>query len=136
VLRALRLCACKPRLRPQTQELDAWSGTGQETAVYSQDVANAFGTSVGAKAITLKQAIVIAAVCEFTGAVLMGAGVASTIRSGIADLNAFLDKPDLLAYGMLCALLATGLWLIIATYWEVRQLLDFSFPNWKEVMCL
>lgn len=85
----------------------------------ANDVANAFGSSVGAKALTMKQALVVAAICEFTGSVLMGAGVTSTIRSGIANLNYFLDKPDILAYGMLCAMMATGIWLLIATYWEL-----------------
>lgn len=85
----------------------------------ANDVANAFGSSVGAKALTMKQAIVVAGICEFVGAVLMGSGVTSTIRSGIANLNYYLDKPDVLAYGMLCAMLATGIWLLIATYWEL-----------------
>lgn len=85
----------------------------------ANDVANAFGSSVGAKALTMKQAIVVAAICEFAGAVLMGAGVTTTIRSGIANLNYYINKPDVLAYGMLCAMLATGIWLLIATYWEL-----------------
>jgi hypothetical protein len=43
----------------------------------------------------------------------------STIRSGITNVNYFLDQPDVLAYGMLCAMLAVGIWMMIATYWEV-----------------
>jgi hypothetical protein len=85
----------------------------------ANDVANAFGSSVGAKALTMKQAIVVAAICEFGGAVLLGAGVTSTIRSNIANLNDYKNKPDLYMYGMLCALLATGIWLIVATYFEL-----------------
>ncbi|PRW33685.1 2,3-bisphosphoglycerate-independent phosphoglycerate mutase isoform B [Chlorella sorokiniana] len=85
----------------------------------ANDVANAFGSSVGAKALTMKQAIVVAAICEFGGAVLLGAGVTSTIRSNIANLNDYKNKPDLYMYGMLCALLATGIWLIVASYFEL-----------------
>lgn len=85
----------------------------------ANDVANAFGSSVGAKAITMKQAIMIAAVCEFGGAVALGAGVTNTIRSNIANVKAYTDKPDLYMYGMLCAMLATGIWLILATYLEL-----------------
>jgi sodium-dependent phosphate transporter len=85
----------------------------------ANDVANAFGSSVGAKALTMKQAILVAAVCEFAGAVLLGAGVTDTIRGKIADLNAYTNKPDLYMYGMLCAMLATGIWLLIATYMEL-----------------
>lgn len=85
----------------------------------ANDVANAFGTSVGAKALTMKQAILVAAVCEFGGSVLMGAGVVGTMRKGIAKLSAFENDPDVFAYGMLCAMMATGLWLILATYWEL-----------------
>lgn len=85
----------------------------------ANDVANAFGTSVGSKAITLPQAVVIAGVMEFLGAVLMGAAVTGTIRGGITSSSAFEDHPGLLMYGMLCALLATGLWLALATFLEL-----------------
>lgn len=85
----------------------------------ANDVANAFGSSVGAKALTMKQAIVVAAICEFGGAVLLGAGVTNTIRSNIADLSYYTQKPDLYMYGMLCAMLATGLWILLATYLEL-----------------
>lgn len=85
----------------------------------ANDVANAFGTSVGAKALTMKQAILVASVCEFSGAVLLGSGVTDTIKSGIAKVSAYTAYPDLLMYGMLCALLATGLWLALATFLEL-----------------
>mmetsp|Transcript_38607 Transcript_38607/g.91507 ORF Transcript_38607/g.91507 Transcript_38607/m.91507 type:complete len:578 (+) Transcript_38607:91-1824(+) len=85
----------------------------------ANDVANAFGSSVGSKAITIKQALVIAAIFEFGGAVLLGAGVTDTVRKGIADFSKFQDAPELLMYGMLCVLLATGLWLILASYFEL-----------------
>ena len=83
--------------------------------VGANDVANAMGTSVGARAITLKQAILIAMVFEFAGAYLAGGEVTSTIRSGIVDPELLSDDPDLLVYGMMSALLAAGIWLLIAT---------------------
>lgn len=83
--------------------------------VGANDVANAMGTSVGAKAITLKQAILIAMVFEFAGAYLAGGEVTSTIRSGIIDPELLSDEPELLVFGMMSALLAAGIWLLIAT---------------------
>ncbi|MBT4160297.1 MAG: inorganic phosphate transporter [Gammaproteobacteria bacterium] len=83
--------------------------------VGANDVANAMGTSVGAKAITLKQAILIAIVFEFAGAYLAGGEVTSTIRKGIIDPEALSSEPELLVYGMMASLLAAGIWLLIAT---------------------
>jgi len=83
--------------------------------VGANDVANAMGTSVGAKAITVKQAIIIAMVFEFAGAYLAGGEVTSTIRKGIIDPELLSDEPELLIYGMMSALLAAGIWLLIAT---------------------
>lgn len=89
--------------------------------VGANDVANAMGTSVGSKALTIKQAILIAMVFEFAGAYLAGGEVTSTIRKGIVDTDVFTDKPDLLVFGMLSALLAAGTWLAIASFrgWPV-----------------
>ncbi len=81
----------------------------------ANDVANAMATSIGAKALTIKQAIIIAAIFEFAGAVLAGGEVTSTIRKGMVDPNAFIGEPELLVYGMLAALLAAGTWLFIAS---------------------
>ena len=81
----------------------------------ANDVANAMAPSVGSKAITIKQAILIAAVFEFAGAVLAGGGVTSTIRRGIVDASLLSGQPELLIYGMLAALLAAGVWLLIAS---------------------
>ena len=81
----------------------------------ANDVANAMATSVGSKAITIKQAIILAAIFEFSGAYLAGGQVTKTIRKGIVDLNAFEGNPDLLIWGMLAALLAAGTWLLIAS---------------------
>ena len=81
----------------------------------ANDVANAMATSVGARALTIKQALLVAAIFEFTGAVLAGGEVTSTIRKGIVDTQLMADTPELLVYGMLAALLAAGLWLFIAS---------------------
>ena len=83
--------------------------------VGANDVANAMGTSVGSRALTIKQAILIAMVFEFAGAYLAGGEVTSTIRKGIIDSEIFADQPQLLVYGMLSALLAAGTWLLIAS---------------------
>ena len=89
--------------------------------VGANDVANAMGTSVGSKALTIKQAILIAMVFEFAGAYLAGGEVTSTIRKGIVDSDVFVSSPDLLVFGMLSALLAAGTWLMIASFmgWPV-----------------
>ena len=81
----------------------------------ANDVANAMATSVGSKALTIRQAILVAAVFEFMGAVLAGGEVTSTIRKGIVDAELLSDTPELLIYGMLAALLAAGTWLLIAS---------------------
>lgn len=81
----------------------------------ANDVANAMATSVGSKALTIKQAILVAAVFEFLGAVLAGGEVTSTIRKGIVDASLLSGSPELLVYGMLAALLAAGTWLLIAS---------------------
>ncbi len=81
----------------------------------ANDVANAMGTSVGAKALTLKQAIIVAAIFEFAGAYLAGGEVTKTIRKGIIDANFFMDQPEFLVFGMMAALLAAGIWLLIAS---------------------
>ncbi|NKB34082.1 MAG: phosphate permease [Pseudomonadales bacterium] len=85
--------------------------------VGANDVANAMGTSVGARAITIKQAIIIAMVFEFAGAWLAGGEVTSTIRSSIIDVETagFAERPELLVYGMMSSLLAAGIWLVIAS---------------------
>ena len=83
--------------------------------VGANDVANAMGTSVGSKALTIKQAIMIAVVFEFAGAFLAGGEVTSTIRKGMVDMTAIQGQPELLIYGMLSALLAAAIWLMVAT---------------------
>ena len=81
----------------------------------ANDVANAMGTSVGSRALTIKQAILIAMVFEFLGAYLAGGEVTSTIRKGIIDPEVMQDDPQLMVYGMMSALLAAGTWLMIAS---------------------
>jgi inorganic phosphate transporter, PiT family len=87
----------------------------------ANDVANAMGTSVGSKALTIKQAIIIAMIFEFAGAYLAGGEVTSTIRNGIIDSAYFVNTPELLVYGMISSLLAAGIWLAFASYlgWPV-----------------
>jgi len=81
----------------------------------ANDVANAMGTSVGAKALTLKQAVLLACIFEFMGAYLAGGEVTKTIRKGIVDVDAIAAHPDIMVYGMMAALLAAGCWLLIAS---------------------
>ena len=81
----------------------------------ANDVANAMGTSVGSGAITFKQAVIIAVIFEFAGAVLAGGEVTATVRKGILDAGAFTSNPELLVYGMLASLLAAATWLLIAS---------------------
>lgn len=81
--------------------------------VGANDVANAMGTSVGSRALTIKQAIIIAMVFEFAGAYLAGGQVTETIKSGIVDASVI--PPQLMVLGMMSALLAAGTWLLIAS---------------------
>lgn len=82
----------------------------------ANDVANSFGPSVGAKTLTLPQACLIAGVLEFTGAVLLGGEVSGTISNSISRPDVFIENPEFFAYGMLCALISSTLWIFIATY--------------------
>ncbi|MCA9265869.1 MAG: inorganic phosphate transporter, partial [Planctomycetales bacterium] len=97
----------------------------------ANDVANAMGTSVGSRALTLKQAVVLAAVFEFLGAFIVGSKVSETVRKKIFDPEALLDVYNaadfgdnyaamVLACGMIASLLAAGTWLMFASY--------FGFP--------
>ncbi|MDG2278323.1 MAG: inorganic phosphate transporter [Pseudomonadales bacterium] len=80
----------------------------------ANDVANAMATSVGSKAITIKQAILIAAIFEFLGAFLAGGEVTSTIRKGIID-SSMISDANVLLFGMLASLLAAAVWLTVAS---------------------
>ena len=81
----------------------------------ANDVANAMGTSVGSGALTLRQAVLVAAVFEFGGAVLVGGHVTSTIKGGILSPELFGDTPEIFMFGMAAALLGAAIWLLIAT---------------------
>lgn len=83
--------------------------------VGANDVANAMGTSVGSKALTLKQAIIIAIIFEAAGALLAGGEVTDTIRSKIIDVTPLTDTPEIYVFGMLSSLLAAGVWLLLAS---------------------
>ena len=87
----------------------------------ANDVANAMGTSVGSGAISIKQAIIIAAIFEFSGAFIAGGNVTKTIRKGIIDPTPILGNPEILVWGMLSSLLAAALWLTVASWmgWPV-----------------
>ena len=83
--------------------------------VGANDVANAMGTSVGSKVLTIKQAVLVAAVFEFLGAFLAGGGVTQTIRKGVIDPALFDGNLEVLIYGMISALFAAGTWLLVAS---------------------
>ena len=87
----------------------------------ANDVANAMGTSVGSGGITVKQAIIIAAIFEFAGAFIAGGNVTKTIRKGIINPDSIIGNPELLVYGMLAALLSAAIWLMLASWngWPV-----------------
>ncbi len=81
----------------------------------ANDVANSMGTSVGSKALTLRQAIIVAGILEFSGAVLFGQGVSETLATGVVNAEVFAAKPQVFLIGMVSVLIACGLWLQIAT---------------------
>src|SRR5262245_49399172 len=82
----------------------------------ANDVANAMGTSVGSGALTLRRAVILAAILEFSGAFFFGSHVSKTIQSGIINADLFVDQPTILVYGMLAALASAGIWLQVASY--------------------
>lgn len=94
--------------------LDAWN-------IGANDVANSFATSVSSRSLTMLQAMCIATVCEFGGAVLAGARVSGTIKNGIIKVNDFSENPSVLMLGMLCALVGSSLWLTLATKVSCRR---------------
>lgn len=82
----------------------------------ANDVSNAMGTSVGSRALTIRQAVVIAAIFEFLGAVFFGSHVSETLQRGLVNPQVFADEPNILINGMLASLAACGIWLQVATY--------------------
>ncbi len=101
--------------------LAATFGLFMAWGIGANDVANAMGTSVGSRALSFRQAIVIAAIFEFLGAVLAGGQVTATIRKGIIDPGLLAGSPEILVFGMLASLLAAAVWLMVASYfgWPV-----------------
>ncbi len=85
-------------------------------SIGANDVANAIGTSVGSGALTLRQAVVIAAILEFCGAFFFGSHVTTTIEEKVINPAFFMGDPLILVYGMLSVLLAAGTWLFLASY--------------------
>ena len=81
----------------------------------SNDGANSMADAVGSRAISAFKAVLLAAVFELAGSILVGSHVSNTVRKGIIDVNAFANTPEDLAYGMVCALLATAIWLNVAS---------------------
>ena len=92
----------------------AWS-------IGANDVSNAMGTSVGSGALTLFKAVIIAGLLEFCGAFFLGGHVSRTMQQGIVNPDFFLSDPKILLYGMLSALVATAVWLQVASFfgWPV-----------------
>lgn len=84
-------------------------------AIGANDVANAMGTSVGSGALTLRRAVLVAGVLEFSGAFFVGGHVTDTVRKGILEADAVAAQMDLLPYGMLGSLAAAATLLIVAT---------------------
>jgi len=82
----------------------------------ANDVSNAMGTSVGSKALTLRRAVIIAAILEFAGAYFIGGNVSETMQNELIDISQFIGNSQTLVYGMCGALLGTGIWLQLASY--------------------
>ena len=97
------------------------SGVFMAWGIGANDVSNAMGTSVGSKALTYWQAIIVATLFEAAGSILAGGQVTDTIRHNIINVDAFAQQPIVLVFGMLASLLAAALWLVIASYkgWPV-----------------
>jgi PiT family inorganic phosphate transporter len=99
--------------------LAIWIGGGlalyMAWAIGANDVANAMGTSVGSGALTLRRAVLVAAVLEFLGAYLAGSHVTDTVRKGMLDMEVVAANPDLFLYGMLGALASAATLLLVAT---------------------
>ena len=85
----------------------------------ANDAANAFATSIGSKSLTIKNAVIMAAIFESSGAILMGGHVVNTIRKGIADYECFEDEPYVLMYGCMWVCFSVGCWLFIASKYEM-----------------
>ena len=85
----------------------------------ANDAANSFATSIGSKALKIRHAIFVAIIMETSGAIIMGSHVSKTIRKGIADYKCFQDDPYVLMYGCMVVCLSVGIWLFLASKYEM-----------------
>uniref|UniRef100_A0A6C0L0T0 Phosphate transporter n=1 Tax=viral metagenome TaxID=1070528 RepID=A0A6C0L0T0_9ZZZZ len=85
----------------------------------ANDAANAFATSIGSKSLTTRNAVILACIFEASGAILMGNRVSDTIRKGIANHECFEDEPYVLMYGCMWVCFSVGLWLFLASKYEM-----------------
>lgn len=85
----------------------------------ANDAANYFATSIVSKDLNIRQAVVLACIFETAGAILMGGHVTDTIRKGIADYKCFEEQPELLMYGCMWVVLSVGMWLFLASKYEM-----------------
>lgn len=92
---------------------------GAAMGIGANDVANAFATSIGSKALTMKSALIIAVICEMGGGILMGSQVTETIRKDIANYECFEDSPVQLMYGCMYVLLSVTFWLFLSSKYEM-----------------
>jgi sodium-dependent phosphate transporter len=109
--------------RRRTSDISSFSrsrsrATATATATAAPRARRPAGTSVGSRTLTLKQAVLIAIVFEFTGALVLGRVISDTISGGIADIAVFVHEPEFFAYGMVVALFVGGVWQIVASYFE------------------
>ncbi|XP_016987639.1 sodium-dependent phosphate transporter 1-A [Drosophila rhopaloa] len=82
----------------------------------ANDVANSFGTSVGSGVLTIRQACILATICEISGAVLIGYKVSDTMRKGILEVGLYEGSEDVLMLGCVSALASSAVWLLVATF--------------------
>ena len=82
----------------------------------SNDLANSFGTIYGSKVLSVRNIIILASICEFAGALLLGSSVTNTLAGSISNVAFFKQNPYVLMYGMLCALAGSTTWLYTASY--------------------
>jgi len=85
----------------------------------ANDVANTFGTSVGAKVLTLRQACILATIFESAGAMLLGAKVSDSVRTGIVNVDLYVNNTNLFMLGNIAALAGACIWLVVATYFKM-----------------
>lgn len=93
----------------------AFLGLYMTWGIGANDVANALGTAVGSGGITIKQAIIVAVIFEFLGAVIAGSHVTMTLQKEIINIGSVLDKPEILVFGMMSTLLASSIWIMLAS---------------------